>query len=489
MGQEISTDRFSDEDFIRFRKNLQQETEQLAHWFEPKAPSFPDCSTLTVGFELEACLIDTNFDPAPINQLFLKRLHSPLVVEELASFNVEINTNPQLLVNNCFSLIQTELEHTWQQCTQAAQSLDAHLLSIGILPTLRPEHINLENMSDRARYRALNQRLIQQRSDRQIHIKIAALEPPASCFSFDSPNIMIEAAATSFQIHLQVPPAAALRYFNAATILSAPMVAISANSPYLFGRDLWCETRIPLFEQIMTINNPVQPIADVSGDQPNSRVSLGQGYLKQSMMECFVENLTDFCILLPEALALEPDRFNHLRLHNGTIWRWNRPLIGFNSDGLPHLRIEHRVVSAPTSVIDAVATSAFFFGAVHTLATQAIPPETQLSFAQARTNFYSASQQGLDARMTWLDGSTSSIQELSLQELLPMARRGLAQLQLDPTDVDRYLGIIQERLQSGQTGAVWQRQFVRQRSTDMRSLVSEYLDNQYSGLPVHQWMI
>ena len=489
MGQEISTDRFSDEDFIRFRKNLQQETEQLAQWFDPQAPSFPDCPTLTGGFELEACLIDANFDPAPINQPFLECLNSPLVVEELARFNVEINTNPQSLVNKCLSSIHAELEHTWQQCTRAAQSLDAHLLSIGILPTLCPEHIILDNMSDRARYRALNQRLIQKRSDRQIHINIAEPETPTSCFSFDSPNIMIEAAATSFQIHLQIPPAAALRYFNAATILSAPMVALSANSPYLFGRDLWCETRIPLFEQIMTIDNSVRSTPNVSADQPASRVSLGQGYLRQSMMECFVENLKDFCILLPEVLALEPDRFNHLRLHNGTIWRWNRPLIGFNSDGLPHLRIEHRVVPAPTSVIDAVATSAFFFGTVHTLATQATPPEAQMSFAQARANFYSASQQGLDARMTWLDGSTSSIQELSLQELLPMARQGLAQLQLDHLDVERYLGIIQERLQSGQTGAVWQRQFVRQRAADMRSLVSAYLDNQYSGLPVHQWMI
>ncbi|MEM9569214.1 MAG: glutamate-cysteine ligase family protein, partial [Cyanobacteria bacterium P01_E01_bin.34] len=327
---------------------------------------------------------------------------------------------------------------------------------------------------------------IARRSDRQIHINIPDPHGSSSdSFSFDSPNIMIEAAATSFQIHLQVPPSAALRYFNASTILAAPMVAVSANSPYLFGRNLWCETRIPLFEQIMTIDNPV----DADLDHPISRVSFGQGYLKESMMECFLENLKHYSVLLPETLETGNDRFNHLRLHNGTIWRWNRPLIGFNSDGSPHLRIEHRVVPAVTSVVDAIATAAFYFGLVHSLATQATPPESHLSFKEAQTNFYAAARQGLDATCFWIDGQTRSIQELSLKALMPLARQGLSTLQLDPADIDRYLGIMQERLTTGQTGAEWQQTFVRDRSADMRSLVAAYLDNQMSGLPVHQWRI
>ena len=482
MGQEISTDRFSEDDFNRFRQNLQQETERLAEWFANPATQFSDSSTLVGGFELEACLIDRNFDPKGINQSFLSHLASDLVVEELASFNVEINTQPQPLQGNCLRLMQAGLEQTWQQCIEAAENLDAHLLSIGILPTLHPEHLSLANMSDRARYRALNQRLIHQRSDRQIHVNIFDPHTDRSGFSFDSPNIMIEAAATSFQIHLQVPPTAALRYYNAATLLSAPMVAISANSPYLFGQNLWCETRIPLFEQIMTIDNPV----DLE-EHPTSRVSLGQRYLKESMMECFVENLKDYSILLPVTLPAGDDRFNHLRLHNGTIWRWNRPLIGFNSDGTPHLRIEHRVVSAPTTPIDAIATAAFYFGLVHSLATQDVPPESQLPFAHTKANFYAAAQQGLAAPVTWLEGNTTSMQDLLLRGLLPMARQSLATLRLDRADIDLYLGIIQERLISGQTGAEWQRRFVEERSADMRSLLSAYLDNQISGLPVHQW--
>ncbi|MGK7912784.1 MAG: glutamate-cysteine ligase family protein, partial [Synechococcus sp.] len=394
MGQEISTDRFSEADFARFHHNLCQETDRLAQWFDRAEPSLPESSELVGGFELEACLIDREFQPAAINHPYLSRLNSSLVVEELASFNVEINTIPQPLEANCLSLMQAGLEKTWQHCTEVAEQLETHLLSIGILPTLRPAHLSLSNMSDRARYRALNQRLIARRSDRQIHINIPDPHGSSSdSFSFDSPNIMIEAAATSFQIHLQVPPSAALRYFNASTILAAPMVAVSANSPYLFGRNLWCETRIPLFEQIMTIDNPV----DADLDHPISRVSLGQGYLKESMMECFLENLKHYSVLLPETLETGIDRFNHLRLHNGTIWRWNRPLIGFNSDGSPHLRIEHRVVPAVTSVADAIATAAFYFGLVHSLATQATPPEFHLSFDRAQNNFYAAAQQGLDA--------------------------------------------------------------------------------------------
>ena len=485
MGQEISTDRFSEADFFRFHQHLRQETDRLAQWFDRSPPSFPESSELVGGFELEACLVDRDFQPAAINHSYLSCLNSNLVVEELASFNVEINTTPQPLEANCLSLMQAGLEKTWQHCTEAAERLDTHFLSIGILPTLQPDHLSLDNMSDRARYRALNQRLIHQRRDRQIHINIP--EPRITSsenFSFDSPNIMIEAAATSFQIHLQGPPSAALRYFNASTILAAPMVAISANSPYLFGRNLWYETRIPLFEQIMTIDNPV----DAALEHPISRVSLGQGYLKESMMECFLENLKHYSILLPETLETGNDRFNHLRLHNGTIWRWNRPLIGFNSDGSPHLRIEHRVVPAVTSVVDAIATAAFYFGLVHSLATQATPPESRLAFEQAQTNFYAAAQQGLDAPCFWIDGQTNSIQELSLKSLMPLARQGLSALQLDPADIERYLGIMQERLVSGQTGAQWQQTFVRRRSADMRSLVSAYLDKQITGRPVHQWL-
>ncbi|MEL7475018.1 MAG: glutamate-cysteine ligase family protein [Cyanobacteria bacterium J06555_12] len=496
MGQEISTDRFTEADFTRFHDCLCQETNRLAEWFARSASSFPETPELVGGFELEACLLDRNCQPATINQSYLSQLDSDLVVEELASFNIEINTVPRTLESNCLSLMQADLDKTWQECVQAAQGLDARFLSIGILPTLQPEHLSLTNMSDRARYRALNQRLIHQRRARHIHIQIpdphvnSSIAGPVGDFSFDSPNIMIEAAATSFQIHLQVPPSAALRYFNASTILAAPMVAVSANSPYLFGRNLWCETRIPLFEQIMTIDNPVDRGGQFPDTQdPISRVSLGRGYLKDSMMECFLENLENFSILLPEHLETGGDRFNHLRLHNGTIWRWNRPLIGFNADGSPHLRIEHRVVPAVTSVVDAIATAAFYFGLVHSLATQSIPPETRLIFEQAQANFYAAARQGLNAPCVWLDSSAMTMQQLSIEILMPLAYQGLTALRLDPADVECYLGVIQERISTGQTGAQWQQTFIRKHSADMRSLVSAYLDNQMTGHPVHQWLM
>ena len=198
---------------------------------------------------------------------------------------------------------------------------------------------------------------------------------------------MLEAATTSLQLHLQIPPDQAARYYNAAIILSGPMVAATSNSPYLFGKHLWEETRIPLFEQSVSI-----------GSHKNSktvnfkRVSLGTGFATTSLLECFLENRDHFPVVLPVKYDEPPENLAHLRLHNGTIWRWNRPLIGFDSEGQPHLRIEHRAIPAGPSIIDTVANAAFFTGMMANLVDSTTPPEQNLSFAQTQKNFYEAAQ-------------------------------------------------------------------------------------------------
>jgi gamma-glutamyl:cysteine ligase YbdK (ATP-grasp superfamily) len=290
-------------------------------------------------------------------------------------------------------------------------------------------------------------------------------------------DVMLESAATSFQIHLKVSPGEAVRVYNASKILSAPIVAACANSPYLFGCDLWDETRIPLFEQAV----------DVGATAFTKRVTFGIRYARKSISECFRANLERFPVLLPQLMDEPPERMAHLRLHNGTIWRWNRPLIGFDADDRPHLRIEHRVVPSGPTVADCIANAALYFGAVRALADEATPPERDIGLEQARANFYAAARESLDAEIQWLGGRQGLVQELLITELLPLARRGLLSLGIDRSEIDTWLGIVESRVRARRTGATWQRAFVQRCGCDMQALTEAYLTRQESGAPVHEW--
>ena len=262
------------------------------------------------------------------------------------------------------------------------------------------------------------------------------------------------------------------------------MVALCANSPYLFGKDLWDETRIPLFEQAVAIGG-----YDAAAFGPIRRVTFGPAYVRESMFECFVDNLEHYPVLLPVNLDHDSATLPHLRLHNGTIWRWNRPLIGFDEAGNIHLRIEHRVIPSGPSTLDAVANAAFYYGAAMALSNLATPPEASLPFDKARDNFYRAAQLGLRAQLHWLDDKTYNSNELLLKVLLPMAQQGLEQLGVASSDSQEYLGIIQQRLQTGTNGAVWQRAFVTKHGRDMQALTAAYFQQQHGGLPVHEWRV
>ncbi|MCF2969994.1 glutamate-cysteine ligase family protein [Synechococcus sp. Nb3U1] len=490
MGQEIASLSFSAEDFAEFAAQLQQETDLLARWLAGSPGLDPACQpfaqgALVGGFELEAWLITAQGDPHPINQSYLEAVNSPLVVPELAQFNVEINSQPQVLTGSALQQFHQELSQTWEHCCQVADQLQAGLIMIGILPTVRQEQLTLEMISPRKRYIALNEQILNLHQHRQrlLGLDIQGVGAADSRGEHDHlrilhPDIMLEAATTSFQIHLQVPPDQAARFFNASLILAAPLVAVGANSPYLFGKDLWAETRIPLFEQALDGPPPLSPTH-------HPRVTLGQGYVQGSLMELFLENLQRYPVLLPQKLGSPLSELAHLRLHNGTIWRWNRPLIGL--DPVPHVRIEQRVVAAGPTVPDMIANAAFYFGLTQALGSQPVPPEHDLSFAQCRTNFYAAARLGLDAPVTWLNGWQGSLRQLLLKELLPLAEAGLAHLNLAQTDLEEYLGIIRARAESGQNGATWQRRYVARHGKDMQQLTCAYWERQRQGCPVHTW--
>jgi len=484
MGKELSSSRFNKQDFKAFDKNLRQQTSQLADWFAEKKFS---SRQLMSGFEMEAWLIDKQGRPAPLNDVFLDKLSNPLVVLELAKFNVELNGFPQPLQGKVFSLLRDELLSTIGHCRSVAKTMNIDLIMAGILPTVCNEDLNLANMSMTHRFKALNEQVLRLRKGRPLHISIQGREH-LRVSHFD---VMLEAAASSFQIHLQVGQDHAVRFYNAACIVSAPMVAVSANSPYLFGKDLWDETRIPLFEQSVEIKADKQ-LDEVQTSMAAGllqRVSFSSGYLKQSMLEVFDENFDSFPVLLPSDLSDESDPMAYVRLHNGTIWRWNRPLIGYDDDGTPHLRIENRVVPAGPSVADSIANAALFYGLVTALAHDECPPESLISFVTARENFYKAARLGMRASIAWLDGRTVPLKELFLGELLPLARKGLERMDICLDDINENLEIIEGRVRSGMNGAGWQRAYVEKHNASMSQLISAYLERQKSASPVHQWTL
>ncbi len=468
MGDEIPRRHFNAEDFSVFRFRLDEETKLLAEQFA--SSRFSERGDIA-GFELEAWLVDRQGDPLPRNHEFLERLDNPLVVPELASFNVELNGSPTALAGSTFSRLEDELAATWGACQATAKEMDCHLVTVGILPTIREALLNSDHMSKMVRYQALNDRVMALRDGKPLHLEIEG----GAGLDMLHPDVMLEAAATSFQIHLQCKPENAVRDFNATMVASAPMVAVSANSPTLFGRMLWDETRIPLFEQAV----------DVGAHYPK-RVGFGTGFAEQSMLEVFLENQQQHPILLPYVSDSSPNEYSHVRFHNGTIWRWNRPLIGFDHDGQVHLRIEHRVVPAGPTVKDCVANAAFFFGLVRGFGLEDEPAEACMTFETARDNFYNAARYGLGARIGW-NGGEVGIRELLLEELLPTARRGLAGYAIPDQEIDGYLGIVEARVESTQNGAAWQKRWVTHNGMRANDLVLDYARMQESGEPVHTW--
>lgn len=476
MGQEIPDTHFSDRDFDLFRLRLADETRAAQQTFA--ARGFAQTGR-TAGFELEAWLLDRNFYPEPCNQNFLARIADPLVVPELSRFNIEINGTPQALHGPALRLLEDELAATWGRCVRTAHELEATAVAIGTLPTLRESDLNLGSMTPAKRYLALNQQVLKARGGRPLKLNINGIEQLATTHD----DVMLEAATTSFQVHLQVPAGQIARHLNASMLLSAPLVALSANSPFLFGRALWHETRIPLFEQSVDCGD--------AGDEPGRRVSFGHAYLGADPTDYFTENAARYPVLLPLVSDAPPADFAHLRLHNGTVWRWNRLLIGFDDapggNRLPHLRIEQRVMPAGPSIIDMIANAAFYYGAVHMLAKRPLAPESTLSFERTRANFYTAARDGLQAQLAWIDGRSGTASDV-LQQLVPLAREGLHQLEVDAADIDRYIDVISMRLKTRQNGAAWQLAH-HARYRDLYRLTADYLEHQRSGLPVHEWTL
>jgi gamma-glutamyl:cysteine ligase YbdK (ATP-grasp superfamily) len=489
-------------DAVYTKRDLQRSREKTQRCLDALARMLAGNSFLPgperMGLELELNLVDENVDPAMANQTVLEHIDDPAFQTELGQHNIEINVPPRPLAADEALGLEHELRAGLNTANDAARSAGVGLVMIGILPTLREDHFDQRWMSPKWRYTLLNRQILATRSeDLEIDIEgvsLAGGEPERLLCAAES--MMPESGCTSAQLHLQVGPGEFAAHWNAAQALAGVQVAIAANAPFLLGRALWHETRIPLFEQAADTRSP-----ELCNQGVRPRVWFGERWIS-SVFDLFEENVRYFSPLLPEIQDEDPlavlaagaaPSLSELRLHNSTIWRWNRPVYDV-MDGVPHLRIENRVLPAGPTVIDVLANAAFFFGAMRGLVEVETPVWTQLPFETARDNFYTGARLGMDARLYWPDIGWVRPDELVLHTLLPLAHDGLRSYGTSDAARERYLAVIEQRCVTRRTGASWQRATVQtlenrgaDRLTAVKEMLRRYIEHMHSNLPVHAW--
>jgi hypothetical protein len=487
MGRDVPAITVSQQDRRAYREKVRQCLDVFARMLrESRFAS----ETPQLGLEIELDLVDDQARPCMRNTEILEAIADPHWASELGLFNLEINVPPQELSGDSFSRLEDAVRSSLGHADKQAQEAGSRLVMVGILPTLRPSDVTGAAMSNNPRYRLLNEQMFAARGE---EMEIAIEGPERLLAHVDT--IMPEAACTSVQFHLQVSPEAFGSYWNAAQAVAGAQVALAANSPFLFGRELWRETRIPLFEQA-TDTRPEE--LREQGVRP--RVWFGERWIT-SVFDLFEENLRYFPALLPlrededpvAALdAGEAPQLAELTLHNGTVYRWNRPVYDV-VDGRPHLRVENRVLPAGPTVIDVMANAAFYYGVVRALAEAERPVWTRMSFSAAAENLVNAARNGIDARVFWPGMGQVPVTELVLRRLLPLAWEGLGQWGVDSADAERLLGIVEQRCLTGRTGATWQSETVHalDRAGDRRDallrMTHGYIERMDSNEPVHCW--
>ena len=497
MGTDIDQEEFAERDYARFAERLEQCLSELGQLLE--RPGF-GAGPATVGAELELFLVDGAARPLPQNQVIRAAVADPRVTVELDRFNLELNASPVLLAGRPFAALGGEMNVLLDRVADAATDLAGRLALIGILPTLRVADLGPGMMTDTPRYRALNSGLRRLRRD-PFRIRVAGADP----LELASADVGLEGANSSFQIHLRVDPARFTRTYNAVQLATAPVLAVSGNSPTFLGHRLWEETRIAVFKQSVDDRQSTGPRRRLA------RTALGTGWLRGGPLELFTEAVRLHQPLLP-ALHQPPPSvpddlgpsaggrwqappLDELRLHQGTVWRWNRAIYDPTSGG--HLRIEMRALPAGPTMIDMLANAAFLIGLSLWLAGQDQQWTYALPFERADHGFYRAAQQGLSARLTWPAGHPDQIRTLAaaklVPELVPAARQGLVDAGVTAAEADGLLEVISARAASGQTGAAWQRATLaaasrrHDRERALAVMLDHYLQCADTGLPVHTW--
>ncbi|MDP2576353.1 MAG: CBS domain-containing protein [Gemmatimonadota bacterium] len=488
MGQEVKAER-EPEAIRAFTRAILQDLHALERIL---ADGLIESDVRRIGVEQELFLVDRSRAPAPRAMEVLERLKKDSsFTTELAKFNLEINLEPLRLERDCFRVLEGAVRSKVEAARAAAKAEDADVLLAGILPTLNKSDLSLDNITPRQRYYALNEAVNRMRGGPG-RLRIQGIDE----LDVEYNSVMYESCNTSFQVHLQAGAEEFAHMYNAAQAVSGPVLASMVNSPLLFGRRLWAETRIALFQQSVDTRGAMPHLRERS-----PRVRFGEHWVNGSVLELFQEDLSRFWVLLSADVEEDPfarleageiPLLRALQLHNGTVYRWNRPCYGI-SDGRPHLRIECRYMPSGPTIVDETANAAFWAGSVLGLAqTYRNIPEL-IEFDEVKGNFLAAARHGPSAAFSWLDGETVGAKELILERLLPIAREGLQAASIDDADIDHYLGIIETRVATGQTGSQWLSRSLGgfkdegTRGERLAALTGAMVERQKDGRPGHEW--
>ncbi|MFJ7156491.1 glutamate--cysteine ligase [Streptomyces sp. NPDC101118] len=491
MGRDVPALVFTREDRRRYRNKTQSCLDALARMLRE---SRFDNERPQVGLEIELNLVDGTGEPAMRNADVLDAIADPAWATELGRFNLEINIPPRRLTEGGPDSWEREIRDALNHAEERAAGVGAHLMMIGILPTLRLSDVGEHAISENPRYHLLNEQVFAARGE-DLRLALDGIERLRAYADTITP----EAACTSTQFHLQVAPEEFAAYWNAAQAIAGVQVALAANSPFLFGKELWRETRIPLFEQA-TDTRPEE--IKVQGVRP--RVWFGERWIT-SVFDLFEENQRYFPALLPLCEDEDPHELleagdvpelAELTLHNGTVYRWNRPVYAV-AHGKPHLRVENRVLPAGPTVADTLANGAFYYGLTRALVEEERPVWSRMSFAAAEDNLHAAARHGMDASLYWPGMGEVPPAELVLRRLLPLAHRGLAAAGMDEAWREPLLGVIEQRCVTGRNGATWQAETFhhlddslhRDRHETLRRMTCQYMEFMHLNAPAHTWPV
>lgn len=493
MGIEIDKTSFSEEDHAAFAARLEDNLSALEQLLAD--PGFGQ-GPRSMGAELEMYIVDAAGNPLHANEEILADANDPQLTLELNRYNLEYNLTPSSIGDSAFAATEREILEKLQQLRGVAAGHGGRIVPIGILPTLRPADFGSHSITERRRYHALVNQLIRRRGD-QFKIDINGEDP----LKLDMADITLEGANTSFQVHYRVSPGDYADTFNAIQLMTPLVVAVGANSPTLFGHRLWHETRIPLFKQSIDTRH----VDRYSWNQP-ARVNFGQGWARRGACELFREVVRIYPPLLPlcadrttreELAGGQVPSLAELRLHQSTVWLWNRPVYDDMDGG--HLRIEMRALPAGPTPVDMVANAALLIGLAEGIRPRINELLPAIPFNIAEYNFYRAAQHGLDARLVWPGLGRSGYREQAItaiiEELLPLAEQGLAAIGVSAAESGRYLGVIEGRLQQRQSGAIWQRKKLAELKQSMpqdqalHQLLEEFIGHSLANQPVAEWSL
>ena len=481
----------SDEELRQFTKHLLKDVQAFEMMLEQGRF---ESGVYKIGAEQEFCLVDKNLKPYPINLDIIDAAKMENLSPELAKFNLETNASPQKFEGDAISKMEEEIINDLKKIREIVKDKDGDIILTGILPTIRKFDVDSDNITPIDRYHALMDSLRQLRGeDFQINMR-----------GLDELNIklesgMIEAANTGFQVHLQVDPDDFVKKYNIAQAIAGPVLAIAVNAPLLFGKRLWKETRIALFQQAIDTRVSTEHIRE-----HHPRVTFGTDWIKNSVLDLFKEDILRYRVLLGADFkedSLEIVRqgktpiFKALTVHNSTVYRWNRPVYGISGNGKPHLRIEARMFPAGPTVIDEMANTAFWLGLMEGYSLELDDITKHIRFDDAKDNFFAAARAGIHKQYSWFNGKKYNIKDLIINELLPVARKGLKHRNIKQKDIDKYLNIIEQRVNKAVTGSSWMLDVFKnfQNTASKEEILSlitrSTIQNQENEIPIHEWKI